>query len=167
MTDMAEPKHTQHFRKHHLEPNETVLRSASGYVGKMMGSGDDAQHNGALIVTDRRIVFYRKGVFGEVLESMPLASITSVEQKSFMGHRTLRLHTSHDDLEFKCLEKGPYQELVTAIEEGRIANFGENNRTPTRESPADTLKKLADLRDSGILSEAEFESKKRKLLDDI
>jgi hypothetical protein len=164
---MAEPKHTQYFRKRHLEPNESIYASAAGYIGKMMGRGDDTQHNGALIITDRRVVFYRKGVFGEVLETMPLKSITSVEQKSLMGHRTLRLHTSHDDLEFKCFEKGPYQEVVAAIEEGRKANSPVGDAAAVRESPADTLRKLGDLRDSGILSEEEFESKKRKLLDEM
>lgn len=165
---MPEPKHTQHFRTRHLEPDEGISASAGGYIGKMMGRGDDAQHNGALIVTDKRVVFYRKGVFGEVLETMPLTNITSVEQKSFMGHRTLRLHTSHDDLEFKCADdKGAYQELVAAIEAGRKANSSKDAAVSVRESPADTLKKLGELRDNGILSEEEFESKKQKLLDEI
>ena len=42
---MAEAKHTQHFRKRHLEPNEEILASAPGYIGKMMGRGDDSQHS--------------------------------------------------------------------------------------------------------------------------
>ena len=133
----------------------------------MMGKGNDTQHNGALIATNQRVVFYRRGLFGEVLETIPYNVITSVEQKSFMGHRTLRLHTSHDDLEFKCLEKKAYSALVTAIDSGRKQSDVLPEVPPSRESPAEMIRMLAELRDTGVLSELEFETKKAKLLDQI
>ncbi len=55
-----------------------------------MGSGKDAQQTGALIVTNVRVAFYRKGILGEVLENIPLKAITSIERKSLLGHRTIK-----------------------------------------------------------------------------
>jgi len=163
---MAEGTHTRHFRERHLETGEEIKAAAPGYIGKMMGSGDDRQHNGELIVTNKRVIFYRKGFFGEVLETMPFDKITSVEQKSLMGHRTLRLHTSNDDLEFKSFKGEEYQEVAAAIQHGR-ATFEKQTSTAVKESPLETLKKLAELRAAGVVSEAEFEAKKRQLLDQV
>lgn len=84
-----------------------------------MGKGDKAQHNGVLIVTEIRAAFYRKGIFREILETMPLKSITLVESKSLLGHRLVRLHASHDDLAFKTFYKDGEIRIVGAIESHR------------------------------------------------
>ena len=60
-------KHSKAFEKRLLE-NEEVIQVAEGYIGKMMGKGDDTQHNGSLLLTNQRVVFYRKGMLGEVLK---------------------------------------------------------------------------------------------------
>ncbi|MGQ3671628.1 hypothetical protein ACT6QG_04450 [Xanthobacter sp. TB0136] len=54
-----------------------------------MGSGKETQQNGKFIATDQRIYFYLKGLLGEVLETIPLDNITSVEKRAMMGHRVL------------------------------------------------------------------------------
>ena len=162
-------KHTKGFKDRHAEDSERIVAAAPGYIGKAMGSGDDAQHNGELIVTDRRVVFYRKGFFGEVLETIPLKMITSVEQKSLLGHRTLKLHTSHDSMEFKCMDKSAYQTVVASIDSGRKSNRVEAMTTSGTGdiSPLDALKKLGELRDAGVISEEEFAEKKQDLMDRI
>ncbi|WP_318464765.1 PH domain-containing protein [Photobacterium leiognathi] len=81
-----ESKHVTKFREKHLKPNESVIAWGDGYIGEMMGSGDKTQHNGVLIVTETLVAFYRKGFIGEVLETIPLKSITSIERKSTLGH---------------------------------------------------------------------------------
>jgi len=100
-----ENKHLAAFRERHLKGSESVVASAEGYIGEAMGQKDNAQHNGALVVTNERAAFYRKGFLGEVLETMELKKITSIERKSMLGHRSIRLHTSHDELEFKTFDK--------------------------------------------------------------
>lgn len=112
-------KHVEAFKQRHIKPNEQITAFAEGYKGKVMGSGKDAQHNGALIVTDNRVVFYRKGFFGEVLETIPIKSITSIERLSMFGHRTVRLHTSHDELEFKTFDQASESQVIDAIESVR------------------------------------------------
>ena len=51
------------FRESHLQSKEDILAWGEGYIGDAMGSGDKAQHNGVLIVTDTRVAFYRKGMY--------------------------------------------------------------------------------------------------------
>ncbi len=51
--------------------------------------------------------------------------------------------------------------------EARIASRSSGGSAPSGESAIDKLKKLGELRDAGVVSEAEFELKKRELLDEI
>ncbi|NNE17799.1 MAG: hypothetical protein HKN10_04900 [Myxococcales bacterium] len=156
-----ESKHVRAFSQNHLKPGESIVCSANGYIGEMMGSGDKTQHNGVLLVTGERVAFYRKGLLGEVLETIPLKSVTSIERKSLLGHRTINLHTSHDSLEFKISDKQAEQLLLDAIEAGRSA--GAAPAQPTGDH-LETLKKLAELKEAGVISEEDFAAKKADLL---
>lgn len=162
-----ESKHVKAFKERHAQANENVLANADGYIGEMMGQGDKKQHNGVFIVSETRVIFYRKGLIGEVLQTMPLKSITSVERKSALGHRVIRLHTSHDDLEFKTFDKEGEAALVAAIEAGRSENQETSTAPITKEDPIEKLKKLSELKESGIISQEEFDEKKVKILAEI
>jgi len=157
-------KHVTKFEEKHKKPTENLVATAEGYIGEMMGKGKNKQENGALIVTDSRVVFYRAGIFGEVIETIPIKNITSIERKSILGHRTIVIHTSNDELAFKTFDKDNETTLVEAIESGR------NIDNPTTKQPAsspdatETLRKLSELKQSGILSDAEFETKKAEIL---
>jgi hypothetical protein len=161
-------KHIIAFRSAKLKPDENVQFHLEGWIGEMMGKGKDAQRNGQFVLTDQRVCFYRKGMLGEVFETIPLAKITSVETLSRMGYRVLRLHTSHDELAFKTFEsKELFDQVYDRLEEVR---HGETQTTePKAQSGgandiAEQLKKLAELRDVGILTEDEFSAKKAELL---
>ena len=162
-----ETKHIVAFRSANLRPGESIQLFLEGWIGDMMGKGDKKQHNGMFILTDKRACFYRKGVFGEVLETIPLPKITSVETLSMMGYRVLRLHTSHDELAFKTFEeKALFDKVYDRLEAFR------HEKDPSQpagsmapsENPLDQLKKLAELRDAGILTDDEFATKKAELL---
>ena len=110
-------KHLKAFRASKLKPGENIIGFLEGWIGEMMGSGDKTQRNGQLILTNQRACFYRKGILGEVFETIPLARITSVETLSRMGYRILRLHTSHDDITFKTFEsKTLFEEVYEQFE---------------------------------------------------
>lgn len=158
---MKESKHVQAFSERHLKSSESIVSWGKGYIGEVMGKEDKTQRNGVLVVTNERVAFYRKGFLGEVLETIPMKSITSIERKSMLGHRTIRLHTSHDDLEFKTFDKAAEDLLVQAIEVGRSASAAPAS---SGNAHLDTLKKLAELKEVGVLSDAEFQSKKAELL---
>ena len=82
-------------------PAETLLSHLEGWIGEKMGRGELTRHNGQFILTDERACFYRKDPFEEVFETIPLSKISSVETLSLIGDRVLRVHTAHDDLEFR------------------------------------------------------------------
>jgi hypothetical protein len=161
-------KHVVAFRAAKLKPGENLQFHLEGWIGDMMGQGKDTQRNGQFILTDQRVCFYRKGMLGEVFETIPLAKITSVECLSRMGYRVIRLHTSHDELAFKTFEaKELFDQVYDRLEAVR---HGETNSSAPfiaasgTDDIADQLRKLAELRDVGILTEDEFSAKKAELL---
>lgn len=161
-----EIKHVVAFKQNHLKRGERVQLFLEGWIGEMMGKGDKTQHNGTFILTDQRACFYRKGLLGEVFETIPIARITSVETKSVLGYRVLRLHTSHDDLKFKTYEdKGLFDSVHARLEALR-----DHREAPASAAalvainPMEQLKTLGELRDAGVVTDEEFASKKAELL---
>ncbi len=159
-------KHINTFRQSKVKPGESVEAHLEGWIGEMMGSGDKTQHNGQFILTNERVCFYRKGLLGEVFETIPLSKITSVETLSLMGYRVVRLHTSHDELAFKTFEaKSLFDAANERLEELRRRPASEpGTSAAAAESIPSKLKELAELRDAGIVSEHEFATKKAELL---
>lgn len=163
---MADSSHVKAYRSRHLGQDE-IRATAEGYIGKTFGSGKDMAYRGALIVTSKNVVFYRKGFFGEINQSIPIKSITSIEQKSLLGLRTVRFHTSHDDLEFTTGEAKEYAAILSAVEAGRAqAAPPAAPAAPAGDAgdALDALRKLGELRAAGVINDAEFEAKKASLL---
>jgi hypothetical protein len=158
--------HVVAFEKAKTKPGENVVECLEGYIGEMMGSGAKAQHNGALIITNERVIFYRKGWFGEVFETIPLSALTSVEHKSLLGHRQLTLHTSHDELSFKTFEKAEqFDKAYNAIEQGRAKpGTPAVPASAAAPDPLAQLKALGELHKSGVITAEEFEAKKAALM---
>jgi len=83
-----------------------------------------------------------------------------------MGYRVLRLHTAHDDLEFKTHEpKSLFDEILGHLESLRNEPADSSiARAAPAESITDQIKKLGELRDVGLLTDDEFNTKKAELL---
>jgi hypothetical protein len=162
-----ESKHVKNFRSLHLKDNEELKAFDDGYLHESMGS--KSMQGGSLIVTSERVAFHRKGIFGDILETIPLKSITSIERKSGPLSITIKIHTSHDALKFQTYNKDRESILVDAIEAGRGSpvQSAQNTQKEQAETPLDQLRKLGDLKNSGIITEAEFSAKKAELLSKI
>lgn len=164
-----ETSHVKAFMDSKLESGETYIATLDGYIGKMMGSGEDKQHNGNLVVTDRRVVFFRKGIFGHVFQTIPVDKITSIETKSLLGHRVMTLHTSHDELSFKTMESAElFREVHDRIEELRTAV--PRNQSSTSEWPVDPrirLERLKAMFTEGLFTEEEYQSQRQKILSEL
>lgn len=158
-------KHLIKFNGKHRAEGETILASAPGYTGKALGRGKNKKRTGVLIATDTRVVFYRKGFWGEIIESIPIKSISSIERSSILKLRTIRIHTSNDDLTFTTAIPERETKLVNAIESQRHPS-GASPAPTTNEngSPLDQLKKLGELRDAKVISDKEFETTKERIL---
>ncbi|EIY4985545.1 SHOCT domain-containing protein [Enterobacter hormaechei] len=112
------------------------------------------------------MAFYRKGFLDEVIETIPLKTVTLIERKSTLGHRVIRIHASHDDLEFKMFSREAERALIEAIEAGRGIKAEAPADVPAvaHQDPYEQLKKLSELKESGIISEEEFQTKKNNLM---
>lgn len=159
-------KHEKAFAASKLKPGETVIASLEGYKGRMMGQGKDTQHNGALFLTDQRVVFYRKGFLGEVFDAIPLDKLSSVETKTLMGHKTLVLHTSNDEMEFRTFQEGAkYQTFVAELEKLRSKPAaGAPVAAGVSVTSADRIRQLSDLLRDGLITQEEFDTKRREIL---
>lgn len=169
-----EPKHIVKFKELHLKQSEKVIAWSEGYIGNSMGNGSDRQHNGVLLATPDRVVFYRKGIMGEVIESVPLKNINSLERQSGLMKHTIFIYSSGNKIEFKSLNKADNEKLVSEIEKAQENSGGAPTKpvasTETAEPKEDVyeqLKKLGELKELGILSEQEFTEKKAILMSRI
>ena len=165
----SEPKLLRSFRESQAWDGEVVLDSVLGYSGDMMGSGDDRQCNGLLVLTDRRVVFTGKRLMSEVFEQMPLSKVASVESRSnAMGLFTIKVHGSNNAIEFKTFMRDARDRIMKAIEErsstaANVAPSADRAR-PVAPSAIEQIERLSALRDSGALTDEEFQAKKADLL---
>ena len=159
-------KNIRSFRLDKLMPEETLQADIGGWLDKKTAQGGLIQHRGQFVLTNKRACFYSKAPFEEIFETMPLSKITSVETSSLMNYRVLRIHTAHDDLEFKTHEpKALFDVIVADLE--RLRNEppdGSIAPTSSAESITDQIKKLGELRDAGFITNDEFNTKKAELL---
>nr|WP_325265575.1 PH domain-containing protein [uncultured Rhizobium sp.] len=156
--------HVEFFEKNYRQHGETVQASVEGWIGEIFGKGPKTQHNGALIITDRRIVFVRKGIIGNIFEAIPRSKISSLETKSLLGHVTARFHTSHDDLTFKTFNGDALKVVADLFNRG--VNEPAYDRRPSVSNPsvARDLEMLLQLREDGELTRTEYEAAKQHVL---
>ncbi len=144
----------------HLETDETIKYSVAGaYETDILGS--DSIRNGILVATDRRIVFFAKKMFGHDFESFPFSSISSMQTSKGLMGKGLSFHASGNSVKMKYINAGQYDQFYTYVT-GQIGTTPDSATTTV--DVADQIKKLADLRDQGILTDDEFQTKKTDLL---
>jgi len=159
-------KHIDNFASKKMRLGENIEISVKGYVSGKEKNSKDALMTGRLILTDQRVCFYRKGIIGEKFESIDLPNITSIESNSMMGHRSVKLYSTHNDLTFNSFKpKEEFDPVVSEIEQRMNAT-----RTPqaiptaSDNTPTMQLERLAGLHESGILTAEEFSAKKADIL---
>ncbi|HEU4676098.1 MAG TPA: SHOCT domain-containing protein [Motilibacteraceae bacterium] len=141
----------------HLEPGERVLEVAGGRF---------ARGSGLLALTDRRVVFLFHGLVHTNLEEFRLARIDSVAVSSGVLWSSVTLTVAGNRAVIEQLDKTDGKRMVDAI---RLAVAAAHARTATGGAPAEPdvvsqLERLGELRDRGVLTDAEFAAKKAELL---
>ncbi|MDE2060059.1 MAG: SHOCT domain-containing protein [candidate division NC10 bacterium] len=175
-----------------LDPDEEIVATLLGLgektsIGALFGEEAGAALGGSyLLVTDKKVVIIKSGVgtwgtgsFGVKTKTFLYDHVASVDvskrplvsgeieivssgmvEKSSGGFFAGASKDSVVQFEKKYFEE--VQKLAT-----RIRELAAQARRPKSSQPADIpgqIKKLAELRDAGILSEEEFAEQKRKLL---
>lgn len=153
-----------------MDPGEALITACSGtYEGR----------SGLLALTDRRILFVDEGVVRSRLEEFHYSRISSAQRHSKLMSASVTFITSGNKATIKdILSKDRADEIVSYVSR-RITGDAErpiapettsaapNDAADTDDDPLATIKRLAELRDAGALSEAEFEAKKAELLNRI
>jgi hypothetical protein len=152
--------------REHLEEGEDVLTAVQGtYETKL--AGNDTTRKGVFVATDRRLVFYAKKLTGYDLESYPYDHISSIEMgKNMMGH-TVTFFASGNKVAMKWIDKKQdVSGFISTVRTRMKGGAGNGAAAPATGEPdlSDQLRKLAQLRDDGILTDEEFQAKKAQLL---
>jgi Bacterial PH domain/Short C-terminal domain len=144
----------------HLEEGEMVLESVLGaYETKIAGT------TGLFAATDRRLVFYAKKLTGYEIEVFPYDHISSFEAgKSMMGH-SITFFASGNKAKMKWIKRADATKFVETVK----ARLGKQaaSQPPATEAQKDVIaeiRRLASLRDEGLLTEQEFQEQKARLL---
>lgn len=157
-------KNLKHLQEH-LDPGEVVEASVLGaYETKIMGK--DSVRNGVFAATNKRVVFFAKKLTGYDLESFPYENISSFEMgKGMMGH-IIVFHASGNSGKMKWINKGDIPQLVQLVR-SRVGKGQHTQSAPAADDPYEKLRKLAELRDHGVITPEDFEVKKAALLESI
>jgi hypothetical protein len=134
-----------------LTDSETVLRMMDGRHEREMG---------LLVLTSERILF-RSRRSTEIAFSVPLSDVVAIEAATRKVSGTVRVTTANGSLTVDQI-LGTQGEMLA--DEAREAIRGEMR--PTRD-PLEVLAELRALRDSGMISAAEYEIRKSVIWRDI
>lgn len=153
----------------HLTEGEHVLASVQGAY-EMKIAGNDSLRTGIFAATNKRLLFYAKKLGGFHIESFPYDHISSFEMsKGPMGHK-MAFFASGNKATMKWIKMGDIPAFTDAVRT-RMGKVSATLETPAQASPeaaepdaSDQLRKLASLRDDGILTEDEFQAKKTEFL---
>lgn len=147
-----------------LHSNETLIALTKGFL-------DQAGGTSLIVVTSERVIFLRKGMIGSIYQfSIPLKKISSVDHKIGIMSGELAIWDGVTKLKVEHLDKKSLASFIVSLENA-ISN---QSKEPSRQTlvidnpkpidVADQIKKLAELKEQGILTEEEFSEQKKKLL---
>ena len=141
-----------------LGEGEEVVNLARGqYDGK----------TGLVVVTDRRILFTEQGMVRSRLEDFSYERVNSVQTEGSMMSGKLTIYSSGNKA---VIERVMPKERVTEIGDyvrAKIGGGGAAAPEPQKQAAPDVmqqLQQLGQLRESGVLTDEEFEAKKTDLL---
>lgn len=145
----------------HLSDSETV---------EMMCAGTYGPGQGLMVLTTDRLIFLKDGFTKKILEDFPISKITSVQWVSGMVLGQVTIYSAGSKTLFEQVDKSDGKAITARLREMLSPAAGDEGTKETAPADnaqsgiADELKKLADLRDSGILSDDEFVAQKARLL---
>ena len=145
----------------HLWPDEQVEEITTGSYGG---------GTGLVVLTDRRLLFFREGWVGKTSEDFPRDKVSSVQFSSGLLLGKITVFASGNQAAIENVNKPDAKRIVDNMRARLSAPTPDAAKTtpPAAEiggdDPIKQIKKLAELRDAGAITEEEFESKKLELL---
>jgi flavodoxin len=117
--------------------------------------------NAIMMATDKRVIFYGKRAAGYDFESYNYNQITSItDSKKLMGH-IVTIFATGNTISLEWVKKESVREFVQYVKDH--AGVQEISDQKNDDIPSQ-IEKLSSLKDSGAISEEEYEKKKAELL---
>jgi hypothetical protein len=143
----------------------------------LITSGTYGAGTGIVVLTDRRLFFLKDGVMSKTSEDFPLSKISSVQWSSGMLMGKIIVFASGNKAEIVNVQKTDGKAITDAVR-ARLTEGSQSSPGPGQTAPApangevkpdvyEQLTKLGELRNAGVLTDAEFEAKKAELLSRI
>ncbi|MDJ0401324.1 PH domain-containing protein [Rhodococcus rhodochrous] len=127
-------------------------------------------NQGMLVLTTQRLFFFDKSILGAKVEEFDITAIGSLGHSKRMGGEVISISISGRSADIKQVAHGRAETFIQAFRKVKADLAAPSAPVPavTHASAvpdiADQIKKLAELRDLGVVTEAEFEAKKADLL---
>lgn len=125
---------------------------------------------GVLVATNKRLIFVDKGlIYGLRVEDFPYDKITSIQYETGLIFGEIIIFASGNKAKIEQVDKKKTRDFSDYVR-ARITEIKEHSSYPSEKHQnssgdlADQIKKLADLKDQGILTDEEFIAQKKKLL---
>ena len=150
-----------------LRPEEEVkfaILATGIYNGGQIVCGG----NSILFITSERVLYGNKGLLWSTVKSVNLDDCRDVESDTFgILKGTIKINTRTELVKFEA-KKSETLRLANLIESviKEVVDAKKGPATPVvnQVSAADELRKFKDLLDSGLISQEEFDAKKKQLL---
>jgi hypothetical protein len=140
-----------------LRPGEKVIAATKA---RRFPNGD----RGVLTVSDERLLFVHARWFATATEEIPFINISGVvHRKGWRGGIKVTGAGGITTI-FHRISRRRVAPVMEAIQSHLTRHAAPSKRLSSPPSPAEEIKKLAELRDSGILTEEQFSAKKRQIL---
>lgn len=155
------------FGRKEINELPDILNANENIDNIIQGTFNNGQ--GILVSTNRRLVFIDKGLlYGLKVEDFPLDKITSIQYETGLILGKVKIHTSSNIANIDNVEKNAarkFAEFVrNKLSEPKTVTTLQNNSEP---NALEQLEKLGKLKESGIISEDEFNEQKKKLLEKL
>lgn len=158
--------------KTELKSLHTILNDDEHIIAMVEGFFENVHQKkqstgaGVAVLTDKRIVFYRKSILGTTtLEDYPLSKISSISSRKGILMASISIYASNNEASITNVNKSVADGFVNKAKEILLQSEKPQQVAATQEeSNIDKIKKLFELKEMGALSEEEFNEQKRKLL---
>ncbi|ALR30533.1 hypothetical protein ATE47_08320 [Chryseobacterium sp. IHB B 17019] len=152
------------FARKEIRELPNVLSEDEKIVYLVEGRNKTTTHHIVLVATDRRLIFIDKEVFyGLKVEDFSYDKVTSIQYEKEFMLASIDIIVSGEMLEIDGV--GKYEaELFCEKVRDFMARPKEYFQSKAEPSILDQLEQLGKLKESGVLTEDEFQEQKKKLL---
>lgn len=142
-----------------IQQDETIKYATSGFY-------DTNTSSVLIVVTNKRILLENKKLlFGSQNTDIPLEMVNDISYNSGMLMAKVSITSGTKDHKISQVSKKTVTQLVDTIRhETELAKHPKEKQSSQAPSDIEQLKGLKDLLDSGILTQEEFETKKKQIL---